>query len=199
LRLRRLLWGAMALALVLVAMAALVERWRRPATAPPRLARLPDFTLRNRDGRAIGRGDLEGRPWIADLVFTRCGGSCPLISARMARLDRELPGPSSLRLVSFSVDPDFDTPQVLARYANSFAASPRWLFLTGSREQILRLSRQGFKLAIDAGGPAREPILHSTRFILIDGQGWIRRYYDAFDNASMARLPRDLAAVLAER
>jgi protein SCO1/2 len=199
LRLRRLLWGAMALALVLVAMAALVERWRRPATAPPRLARLPDFTLRNRDGRAIGRGDLEGRPWIADLVFTRCGGSCPLISARMARLDRELPGPSSLRLVSFSVDPDFDTPQVLARYANSFAASPRWLFLTGSREQILRLSRQGFKLAIDAGGPAREPILHSTRFILIDGQGWIRRYYDALDNASMARLPRDLAAVLAER
>jgi protein SCO1/2 len=204
--LRRLLWGAMAAAVAAVALAAAVElvgRWRRPAP-PPRLARVPDFSLRNRDGRTVTRADLLGAPWVADFVFTRCAASCPLMSARMARLDRRLPaGPAAsspaVRLVSFSVDPEFDTPAVLARYAASFGASPRWLFLSGGREAILRLSRDGFRLAVGGGGPAKEPILHSTRFILVDGEGWIRRYYDALDPAAMAAVPRDAEAVAAGR
>jgi protein SCO1/2 len=212
----------MAAALAAAALAAAVElvgRWRRPAP-PPRLVRVPDFTLRNRDGRFVARADLLGAPWVADFVFTRCAASCPLMSARMARLDRRLPagrwlvgtagekvggtagspvGSPAVRLVSFTVDPDFDTPAVLARYAASFGASPRWLFLSGGREAILRLSRDGFRLAVGGGGPAKEPILHSTRFILVDGQGWIRRYYDALDPAAMAALPRDAEAVAAGR
>jgi protein SCO1/2 len=167
------------------------------------LGRVPDFTLTNRDGRTVRRADLAGAPWIADFVFTRCAASCPLITLRMQRLERELPPDLGVRLVSFTVDPDYDTPHVLEAYAESYAAPGRWLFLTGPRERLHGLIRQGFKLAIDMAPPAgaaseKEPILHSTRFVLVDGRGAIRGYYDAFDEESMGRLARDLEAVARE-
>jgi len=195
---RGILWGLLIAALVGVVAAALV-RFRRPEP-PPVLGSVPEFTLVNRDGRTIRRADLAGSAWIADFIFTRCPASCPIMTARLARLNGELPRGSEVRLVSFSVDPEHDTPEVLERYAQSFKAPARWLFLTGDGPQIYRLSREGFKLGVDAspqgnGAETAEPILHSTRFVLVDGEGRIRGYYDAFDAESMKRLVRDLAAI----
>jgi cytochrome oxidase Cu insertion factor (SCO1/SenC/PrrC family) len=194
---RSLLWGLLILTLIAVAAAA-VLRLRRPEP-PPMLSEVPDFTLVNRDGRTVRRADLAGSPWIADFIFTRCPASCPMMTSRMARLDRELPRGLDVRLVSISVDPEHDTPEVLQRYAASFKAPTRWLFLTGDGEQIYRLSKEGFKLGVDAapkGVETAEPILHSTRFVLVDGEGRIRGYYDAFDAESMKTLMRDLEAIV---
>jgi protein SCO1/2 len=197
---RGLIWALLVAALVVVIAATAIERLRRPEP-PPVLDAAPAFALTNRDGRAIRRQDLAGKPWIADFIFTRCPASCPLMTARMARLNRELPKDLDVKLVSFSVDPKHDTPQALERYAESYQAPARWLFLTGGKEEIYRLSRQGFKLGIEIpppsgpGGPAVEPILHSTRFVLVDGKGRIRGYYDGFDEDSMKKLVRDLEAV----
>jgi len=198
---RGLLWGLLIAAVVAVVGATVIQRWRRPEP-PPVLYRLPAFSLVNRDGRATTLKDLADTPWIADFIFTRCPASCPMMSARLARLDRELPRDRldrGVRLVSISVDPEHDTPQVLQRYAASFHASDRWLFLTGDGPQIYRLSKEGFKLAVDASPqPAAgtaEPILHSTRFVLVDGEGGIRGFYDGFDEASMRKLVRDLSAL----
>jgi protein SCO1/2 len=189
---RAVLWGLLVLALVAVAGAAVWHIHNRPAP-PPVLGAVPDFALTNRDGRTVHRADLAGQPWLADFVFTRCAASCPLMTLRMARLNRDLPADLPVRLVSFTVDPDYDTPEVLERYAQSFKAPDRWLFLTGGREEMHRLSKEGFKLAVDAGGgPQDEPILHSTRFVLVDGEAKIRGYYEAFDEASMKKLRRDL-------
>jgi protein SCO1 len=193
---RSLLWGLLVITLIVIAAAA-VLRLRRPEP-PPVLGQVPEFTLVNRDGRTLRRADLAGSPWIADFVFTRCPASCPMMTARMARFDRELPRDSAARLVSFSVDPEHDTPEVLQRYAESFKAPARWLFLTGDSEQIYRLSQEGFKLGVDAtpkGIETAEPILHSTRFVLVDGAGRIRGYYDAFDKEAMQALTRDLEAI----
>ncbi len=198
LSLRRLLWGLLVVALAAVAVATIAQRTRPPL---PVLGQVPDFTLTNRDGRAIGLGDLAGTPWVADFVFTRCGASCPMMTSRMARMDRELPSEPPVHLVSFTVDPVHDIPSVLARYATAAGATPRWLFLTGDGGQIAELSRQGFKLGVDSpSGPAAagEAVLHSTRFVLVDGRGRIRRYYDAFDRSGLAELPRDLEAVTRE-
>jgi protein SCO1/2 len=192
---RALLWGLLVLALVAVSGAAVWQILNRPAP-PPVLGEVPDFALTNRDGRAVHRADLAGQPWLADFVFTRCAATCPMMTMRMARLDRDLPADLPVRLVSFTVDPDYDTPAVLERYARSFKAPDRWLFLTGGREELHRLSKEGFKLAIDAGGgPQDEPILHSTRFVLVDGEAKIRGYYEAFDEASMQKLRRDLESL----
>lgn len=195
---RGLLWGLLVAALLAVTAAAVFQRWSRPEP-PPVLGQLPEFTLTNRDGRPVSLGDLSGTLWVADFVFTRCPASCPMMTARMARLGRELPAGLPVRFVSFSVDPDHDTPEVLERYAESFSAPDPWLFLTGTREQILRLTIDGFKLGLEMSPPpemnAPEPILHSTRFVLVDGEGRIRGYYEAFDEESMKRLEADLRAL----
>jgi protein SCO1/2 len=194
---RRLIWGLLVAALGVVTAAAVVQRLRRPEP-PPVMDSAPTFALTNRDGRPVRSQDLAGKPWIADFIFTRCPASCPLMTARMARLDRELARDREVKLVSITVDPDHDTPAALERYAESYKAPPRWLFLTGGKEEIYRISRQGFKLGIDfppRGGPAVEPILHSTRFVLVDGLGRIRGYYDGFDEESMKKLRQDLEAV----
>lgn len=200
---RGLLWGLLVVVLAIVVTATVVERLRRP-DPPPVMWAAPDFKLTNRDGRTVTLKDLAGEPWIADFIFTRCPASCPMMTARLARFHRNLPRDLKLHLVSFSVDPKNDTPAVLEAYAKSFKAPDRWLFLTGDGEQIYRLSKEGFKLAIDNTPPpgataaptsTAEPILHSTRFALVDGQGRVRGYYEAFDEESMKKMARDLKAL----
>jgi len=205
---RLLLWGLLLAVVAGVAAAAVCQHRRRAArqesferaAALPVLGRVPAFTLTNRDGRVVRPADLAGAPWIADFVFTRCVSSCPLLSTRLARLDRVLPPALGIRLVSFSVDPAHDTPAVLERYARSLSASRRWLFLTGRQEeeeQIRRLSL-GFKLAFEPGA-ATEAILHSTRFVLVDAAGAIRGTYQALDPEALRRVEADARALAGAR
>lgn len=193
---RGLLWGFLVAALLAVGGAAVWQLVTGPEQ-PPVVGEVPDFNLVNRDGKAVRRADLAGAPWVADFIFTRCGASCPMMSLRMARLERSLPEDLGVRFVSFSVDPEYDTPKVLDDYAQSLGAPGRWLFLTGDKAQIHRLSKEGFKLALDDTTPVSpdEPILHSTRFVLVDGEGKIRGYYEAFDEPSVERLVQDLRAI----
>jgi protein SCO1/2 len=193
---RGLLWGFLIVALLAIGGAAVWQLVMGPEQ-PPVVGEVPDFTLVNRDGQTIRRRDLAGAPWVADFIFTRCGASCPMMSLRMAKLERELPEDLGVRFVSISVDPEHDTPRVLEEYAQSFGAPGRWLFLTGDKPQIYRLSREGFKLALDDTTPVSpdEMILHSTRFVLVDGQGKIRGYYEAFDEKALEKLVQDLRAI----
>ena len=115
----------------------------------PRLWEVPDFALIERSGQSVTRADLRGKVWIASIIFTRCVEECPLVSNHMARLQVTFAAEPDVRLVSISVDPAYDTPEVLTRYAQSFAAQPqRWLFLTGDKEAIYRLVREGFRLGL---------------------------------------------------
>jgi len=171
------------------------------AQGPPEYSLLPDFDLVDQAGRPIDLASLAGAPWIADFIFTRCGGVCPRMTEAMQRLDEPLTASPGVRRVSISVDPEFDTPEVLTAYAAKYGITDvNWLFLTGDRAAIYRLAVDGFKLAVDDDPPAGtvnadEPILHSTRFVLVDGRGRIRGYYDAFDPATEAALLGDLAAL----
>ena len=115
----------------------------------PRLWAVPDFALIERSGQAVTRADLLGKVWIASVIFTRCVDECPVVSNHMARLQEALAAEPDVRLVSITVDPAYDTPEVLTRYAQSFAAQPqRWLFLTGDKATIYRLVREGFRLGL---------------------------------------------------
>jgi protein SCO1/2 len=166
----------------------------------PVLGSVPPFTLTERSGRSVGSADLAGRVWVADFIFTRCPDVCPLLTARMAELGRRLPaGPDRIQLVSFSVDPAHDTPEVLRDYAARMGAGDGWLFLTGPREAIAGLLRQGFKVAFADDGPPAAPITHSDRFVLVDRHLRIRGYYHGNDPADLERLARDARALDAER
>lgn len=203
---RHLLWGLLVAVMLAVAVTALlVPRWKSESQVepPPRFGKVPEFSLLNRDGRQIGLGDLAGSSWVANFIFTRCRISCPRMTAIMVRLGEALPGESRINRVSISVDPEHDTPEVLQAYAESFGVSDeRWLFLTGEREIIYPLMIEGFRLGVDASPPPEmvsedEPILHSTRLVLVDGRGEIRGYYDGFQGEDFERLLRDLTVVTA--
>ena len=146
----------------------------------------PDFLLTERRGGTFSKEKLAGKPWVADFIFTSCAGQCPLMSLEMKKLQNQFGAETGFRFVSFSVDPDRDTPAVLAEYANRYEAQKdRWFFLTGPRQEINRILKEFFL------SPVEEPAMHSIRFILVDGKGQIRGYYDASDTASMDQLVHD--------
>lgn len=146
----------------------------------------PEFSLTERSGASFSKEELLGRPWIANFIFTRCAGQCPLMNVKMKGLQSRLGAESGFRFVSFSVDPENDTPEVLSAYADRFGADKdRWFFFTGPKADVDRILA-GFFLS-----PVEEPAMHSLRFILVDGQGRIRGYYDSSDGAAMRQLKYD--------
>jgi protein SCO1/2 len=170
----------------------------------PVYGRIPDFTLTDRTDRTVPLAELRNRVWIADFIFTRCPGPCPLMTARMASLQQPLAKLPDVRLVSISVDPQYDTPKVLHEYAAKFGATDRWYFLTGSKAAIFKLARDGFHLAAQdnpdaASQPEQGPIIHSTKFVLVDRQAQIRGYYDSTDQDSMTKLLKDVTELLREK
>jgi protein SCO1/2 len=173
-----------------------------PVAEIPVWGTLPDFSLTNQDTLPYGTAQLEGRPWIADFIFTKCPGRCPKLTYEMSRLQTELSGRGwhDVMLVSISVDPENDTPEVLTEYAARHSAKlDSWQFLTGTLDSIWSLSVEGFKLPVqEAEGIGAGPILHSNRFVLADGRQQIRGYYDALDADDRAKLLRDLEIVRAE-
>jgi protein SCO1/2 len=152
---------------------------------------VPAFQLTNQDGRSFGSADLAGKIWIADFIYSTCPGPCPMISSRMSEMQKPLEK-TDVHFVSFSVDPEKDTPERLREYAQRLHAQPgRWDFLTGPKSEIYDLSVRGFKLpAAEHGGDKGEP-LHSTRLILIDRHGQIRGYYDAMEADAVTKMLAD--------
>ena len=171
---------------------------------PGDFGQVPDFALTDSEGQAVTRKDLLGDYWLADFIFTRCNGVCPILTSRMTALTREL---DRVRFVSFTVDPGHDTPEVLARFAAAVpdAARERWLFLTGPQAEIERVVLKGFRLSMataqegEAGAEGGDLITHSDRFALVDPEGTIRGYYRGTEEESIARLREDVTQLMRGR
>lgn len=160
---------------------------------------VPNFQLTNQDGKAFGSAQLTGEIWIADFIYTTCPGPCPMISSRMSELQKPLEN-TDVHLISFSVDPGKDTPEVLRGYAERLQAQPgRWDFLTGPQSSIYKLSRDGFKLGVSDGRDEKGIPVHSTRMILVDRHGEIRGYYDATEPDAVTKLLADTNHLLREQ
>ena len=176
-------------------------QWQsQPLEGLSRHGAVPEFSLVERSGKSTGLGELRGKVWIADFIYTSCTDTCPLQSAAMAELQERWNNQPAVRLVSFTVDPARDTPKVLSRYADKFKAdADRWLFLTGEKEQIAQLIQAGFRLSaasLTESGTQASVILHSPRFVLIDKEAQIRGYYDSRDVDALRRLRDDVATLL---
>ncbi len=180
--------------------------WFRSGAVPdnlpplPRVAKVPEFSLVERDGRTVTLNDLAGRVWIADFIFTRCAGPCPQLCLRMRSLQKGIARyDGAVKLVSFSVDPTYDQPPVLRAFADHYGAEANlWWFLTCDDEPgMYDLVQKGFLQALSAGRSG-SPIIHSTRFVLVDGEGYIRAWYDGMEAASKPLILRDVKRLLAE-
>ena len=160
---------------------------------------VPHFQLVNQEGQPFDSAQLAGKIWIADFIYTTCPGPCPMISTRMSELQKPLEK-TDVHLVSFSVDPEKDKPEVLRGYAEKLRAEPkRWDFLTGSKSAIYKLSHDGFKLAVSSGSDEAGTPVHSTRMVLVDRHGEIRGYYEATAADAMTKLLGDTNHLLRDQ
>jgi protein SCO1/2 len=155
---------------------------------------VPPFTLTDQHGQAFpSETSLKGKVWIADFIFTTCTGPCPRMSSQMRRVQSELKDLPDVQLVSFTVDPENDTPTALAEYARRYGAESRWHFLTGPKETLHQLNREAFML-----GNVDGSLDHSTRFILIDRSSRVRKYYHTTEGTFVPELIADVRELLRE-
>jgi protein SCO1 len=174
----------------------------RPLEGLQTFGAVPPFSLTERDGRRITLSDLKGKVWIVNFIYTRCPDTCPIQSAQIRQIQDDFKSDKDLRLVSITVDPLRDTPEILSEYARRFHADPmRWLFLTGEKETIYKFAQEGFHLGAvelphDKRPESGATHTHSPRFVLFDREAQIRGYYVSTDAEAMKRLRRDLKILL---
>jgi protein SCO1/2 len=166
----------------------------------PVLGSVGSFALTNQAGKPVTEGSLRGRVWAAAFMFTRCPTVCPRITRRMRELQQAaVKAEVKLELVSFSVDPEHDTPAVLSAYAKEYGADlATWSFLTGDLEVVRKASVDGFKLALDGKatpGAEHFGILHGSHLVLVDQELRIRGYYRTSDDEALERLLKDAPTV----
>jgi protein SCO1 len=171
-----------------------------PPLPPWSPAGVEDFVFTERSGRKVTKADLLGHPWLISFIFTRCAGPCPRVSGQMSELQTLLKG-TQVRLVTLTVDPDFDTTEVLTHYAQAYRADPnRWLYLTGDKRKTYRLINNSFLMPVkEYTGKDREPgyeVMHSTNILLVNEKGVVVQKYNALDEVDLARLRRDLKPYL---
>ncbi len=170
----------------------------------PILGTLPPFQLVEHRDRIIGNEELRGKVWVAQFFFTRCQGTCPRQLARMLELAeacREKPYWQYLRLVNFTVDPEYDTPEILRQRAEELEATEtQWVFVTGTRADLWDLCNAGFKLPVQSTpDDTVSPILHAPTFALVDPIGRIRGYYNGLDDVEVQKLLADTDALWSEQ
>lgn len=170
---------------------------------PPVLRQLPEWRLVDQEGKSFGSSDLAGEVYVASFLFTRCATVCPRLTASLRRLERRYreEGVEDARLVSFSVDPEHDTPERLRLYADSRGVPlERWSLVTGSEDALRSIVLDGFALPMGerldlAGGLV--DVAHATRLVLVDRGGGIRGYY-ASDAVGLDEVFHRTRQVLAE-
>lgn len=202
-------WGVLVAAVLLLVTAYVHSRRAKIELVPttsslPLYGELPPFSLTAHTGEPIRLDDLRGMVWVANFFFTTCRSICPIMQENVAtEVYAALKDNPQVRLVSFTVDPEHDTPQVLAEYARAKGAAPdRWTFVTGAKKDIYHLARKGFKLAAEDTPEyiqgTKHDFIHSEKLVLVDRQGRIRGYYSGLDLEQVRQVVRDVQQLLRE-
>jgi protein SCO1/2 len=173
----------------------------RPPSLPSNLEKIsqvPPFQLTDQAGKSITLEDLKGKIWAANFIFTRCKGPCPITVLRMQDLNTKLKKVrGNVELVTFTVDPEYDTPEILKAFSEPLGADPAsWKFLTGTPDAIQKIVVTGLLQPL-AKEPDGTPA-HSSRIVLVDGEGWLRGYHDGLDPEAVQKLMVDIGELLRE-
>ena len=164
----------------------------QPVKELPEIGNIPQFEFTNSDGNTVTLDNLKGKVWVADFIFTTCTMACPMMTGNMNIVHKKFKKNDNVRLVSISVYPEYDTPEVLKNYASQYDAdTEKWLFLTGKEDAVKDIIRDGFKI-----GDYEDIIFHSEKFALVDKKGIIRAYYNGMKSEDMKQLEKDINVLL---
>lgn len=156
----------------------------------------PSFQMTDQTGSRFDSASLRGKVWVVEFFFTRCTGVCPVMNRNMKKVYDALKDFDGFEIVSISVDPEHDTPETLAQYAEQYGAdATKWHFLNGPKDEVVRLSREGFLLGTSE---VPEEFVHSNRFVLVGRDGQIQGYYNGTDEADVHQLISDALRLVRE-
>ena len=203
-RLQMVVWGV--LGAVLIVIGALFVASLRKGASLPSYGQVQPFTLTNQLGETITLQSLKGKAWVADVIFARCPGPCPKMTAEMTTLQNAFSADQPLRFVTLTTDPEHDTADKLKEYAQRFSADPeRWFFLTGPKREILaNLAVGSLKLSAVEKDPEfqeneNDLFIHTTMFVLVDKAGKIRGFYESLEPGFQEKIQADMRSLLAEK
>ena len=158
----------------------------------PVIGSIPEFEFIDSEGQSVNLNTLKGKVWVADFIFTTCTMACPIMTGNMNTIHKKYKKNDDLRLVSISVYPEYDTPEVLKEYASQYDANTdKWHFLTGKETAVKNVIKNGFKI-----GDYEDIIFHSEKFALVDKNGMIRSYYNGMKTEDMDKLKKDINRLL---
>jgi len=196
-----LVWGFLAVVIVSILIAYLGQR--ASTSKLPVFHQIQSFALTNQNGRTVTLDSLRGNVWIADVIFTRCAGTCLVLTREMREVQAAFPATARLRFISLTADPEFDSSEVLRKYGNHFQADPqRWFFLTGEKSDVYGLAIDQLKFTVVDNERDRKPgeelFLHSQKFVVVDATGHVRTYINGTEPNTVPELIRVTKALLKE-
>lgn len=169
----------------------------------------PDFQFTNQNGKVISSEYYKNKVYVVEFFFTTCPTICPIMNENMVKIQNEFFGNLDFGIASFSINPEYDTPEILKAYAKSHGATLKtWHFLTGDKEAIYSLANKGFALYAGENAEAEGGFEHSGMFALVDKEGNIRSrkdelgnpiaFYDGLEDTSIQQLKEDIKILLKE-
>jgi protein SCO1/2 len=160
---------------------------------------IPPFTFINQNGDTVTEKITEGKIYVADFFFTTCPTICPVMKRQMIKIYNEYKGNEDVMILSHSIDPEHDTPQVLAKYASDLGVQgSQWQFLTGEKEKIFKIGQTNYMVTVETDSGSAGGFLHSGAFILIDKEKHVRGMYDGTTDEGVERLSADIKRLLKE-
>ena len=155
--------------------------------------RIRDFKLVNQDGVSVTDSFLKDKIYVADFFFTTCPTICPVMSNELERVQEAFEGDLGIQIVSHTVQPEYDSPEILKEYAALHKANPnQWTFLTGDKSEIYSLARKSYFAVTTEGDGGISDFIHTENFVLVDKKKRIRGFYDGTSADDVNRLIKDI-------
>mgnify|MGYP002795157471 CR=1 FL=1 len=185
----------------------IVNRFKTPKLIT--IAKVPSFEFTNQDGKLISDSFYDGKVYVVEFFFTTCPTICPKMNESMLKIQNEFYGNQDFGIASFSINPKYDTPEILKEYAKTHGATLKnWNFLTGEQDKIYELANTGFTLYAGEDSNAEGGFEHSGMFALVDKKGNIRSimdevgnpiaFYDGLDPKGVQQIKEDIKILLKE-
>jgi protein SCO1/2 len=198
-RFQKSIWGVLVIGIIAVVVAFILSP---PLERLPAFGLVQGFTLTNQIGEAITLDSLNGKVWVANVIFSRCPTQCRRLSAQMEEVQRHLP--RGVRLVSLTADPGYDSPKVLERYGEKYHTDPaKWWFLTGPKSEVYRVAVQDLKFSVmetgdDQTNRLENLYIHSTSYTIVDRHGRLRGVVQGENEDAPAQILRKVKLLASE-
>jgi protein SCO1/2 len=160
------------------------------------------FAFKNQDGRIITNKDVKGKVYVVEYFFTTCKGICPKMNENMTHVYQAFRGNRNVLILSHTVDPLKDTVQAMKEYSQRFDANgDQWMFLTGDKKQLYDMARYSYLINADddtTGVSIDKDFIHDNHYVLVDGDGRVRGFYDGLKIPEINKLITDINTLLKE-